>query len=84
MPIVRVKPGVVRVEPRKLNISERLYLPRIVAGMFLTLRHLLYNLFKISLVACSESHAASLGSKGLCNGLAQSLACPCHKHHFLL
>jgi len=47
MPIVRVKPGVVRVEPRKLNVAERLYLPRIIAGMFLTLRHLLHNLFNL-------------------------------------
>ena len=47
MPIVRVQPGVVRVEPRKLNVAERLYLPRILAGMFLTLRHLLHNLFNL-------------------------------------
>jgi hypothetical protein len=44
MPIERVKPGVVKVVPRRLNVAERLYLPKIIAGMFVTLRHLVYNL----------------------------------------
>jgi len=47
MPIERVQPGVVKVVPRELSIAERLYLPKVIAGMFLTLRHLLYNLFNL-------------------------------------
>src|SRR5258707_12919566 len=44
MPITRVSPGVVKVEPRRLSFMERIYLPQVVSGMFLTLRHLLHNL----------------------------------------
>ena len=44
MPITRVSPGVVRVEPNRLSLLERLYLPQVVAGMFVTLKHLLHNL----------------------------------------
>ena len=44
MPIERVKPGVVKVVPRKLSVAERLYIPKVVAGMLVTLRHLVHNL----------------------------------------
>jgi NADH-quinone oxidoreductase subunit I len=47
MPVVRVQPGVVRVEPRKLSFAERLYLPQVLAGMFVTIKHLLHNLFNL-------------------------------------
>jgi NADH-quinone oxidoreductase subunit I len=47
MPVVRVKPGVVKVEPRKLSVMERIYLPAVIGGMFVTLRHLLRNLFHL-------------------------------------
>ncbi|HJW92182.1 MAG TPA: NADH-quinone oxidoreductase subunit I, partial [Thermoanaerobaculia bacterium] len=44
MAITRVAPGVVKVEREPLSLSDRLYLPQIVKGMFITLRHLLKNL----------------------------------------
>ncbi len=44
MPITRVAPGVVKVERKKLSLMERVYLPEVVKGMFLTLGHLLHNL----------------------------------------
>src|SRR5258708_39519935 len=44
MRVARVSPGVVRVVPNRLSLLERLYLPQVVAGMFLTLKHLLHNL----------------------------------------
>jgi NADH-quinone oxidoreductase subunit I len=34
--------------PRKLTLSQRLYLPQILAGMGITIRHFLRNLFAIS------------------------------------
>ena len=40
--------GVVKVERRKLTIADRLYIPQVLAGMFVTLRHLLKNLFNYS------------------------------------
>jgi NADH-quinone oxidoreductase subunit I len=39
--------GVIKVLPRRMTISERIYLPQIVAGMLLTLGHLLRNLFNL-------------------------------------
>jgi NADH-quinone oxidoreductase subunit I len=45
MQLTRISPGVVKVEPPKLGVMERLYLPQIVAGMFITLGHLVKNLF---------------------------------------
>jgi NADH-quinone oxidoreductase subunit I len=47
MAITRVAPGVIKVERRTLTMSERIYLPQIIAGMFLTLGHLLKNLFNM-------------------------------------
>src|SRR5258708_30341257 len=44
MRVARVSPGVVRVVPNRLSLLERLYLPQVLAGMFLTLKHLLHNL----------------------------------------
>jgi len=44
MAITRIGPGVIKVEREKLSISDRLYIPQIVKGMFLTLGHLLKNL----------------------------------------
>ena len=43
----RVSEGVIRVERTKLTVSERAYLPEVVAGMFITLKHLLKNLFNM-------------------------------------
>ena len=39
--------GVVKVDRKPLNIRERAYLPAVIAGMFITLRHLLKNMFNI-------------------------------------
>ena len=47
MSITRVSPGVIRVERDQMSLSERAYLPQIVKGMFITLRHLLKNLFNM-------------------------------------
>jgi NADH-quinone oxidoreductase subunit I len=44
MPITRVQPGVVKVHAKKLTIAERLYLPQVILGMLVTLRHLLRNI----------------------------------------
>ena len=47
MAIERVSPGVVKVVPNKLSASERMYIPEVLKGMVLTLRHLLKNLFNM-------------------------------------
>ena len=47
MAITRIAPGVVKVERAPMSISDRLYLPQIIKGMFVTLRHLLKNLFNM-------------------------------------
>ena len=47
MAIERVSPGVVKVVPNKLSAAERLYIPQVLAGMVLTLRHLVKNLFNM-------------------------------------
>ncbi len=47
MPITRVSPGVVKVEAEPMTPVQRIYLWSIVTGMFVTLRHLLKNLFNI-------------------------------------
>jgi len=39
--------GVIRLEPPKMSLMERLYLPKIFGGMMVTLRHLLTNLFNM-------------------------------------
>jgi len=39
--------GVIKVEQKKLSLSERLYFPQIIAGMFVTLGHLLKNLLNM-------------------------------------
>ncbi len=44
MAITRVAPGIVRVERQPLTFSQRLYIPQILAGMMVTLGHLLKNL----------------------------------------
>ena len=44
MPITRVSPGVVSVEPEPMSLSQRTYLPQVLSGMFVTLRHLVKNL----------------------------------------
>ena len=38
--------GVVKVERQELRGSNRLYLPAVIGGMLITLKHLLKNLFK--------------------------------------
>ena len=44
MQVTRIQPGVVKVSPPKMTIGDRLYLPQVIKGMLLTLRHLLHNL----------------------------------------
>ena len=44
MRVSRVSPGVVRVSPPKMTVLDRLYIPQIVKGMFVTIGHLLHNL----------------------------------------
>ncbi|HUF17573.1 MAG TPA: NADH-quinone oxidoreductase subunit I [Thermoanaerobaculia bacterium] len=39
--------GVVKVSPPKMTLSERLYLPKVLAGMMVTLRHFVTNLFNM-------------------------------------
>ena len=39
--------GVIKVEPPKMTFSERMYLPKIVGGMIVTIRHLFKNLFNM-------------------------------------
>lgn len=39
--------GVIKVERKKLTVSDRLYIPQVLAGMVLTLGHLLKNLFNM-------------------------------------
>jgi NADH-quinone oxidoreductase subunit I len=45
--ITRVEPGVIKVERREMTVSERLYLPQVIAGMFVTIKHLFKNLFNM-------------------------------------
>lgn len=47
MNVTRVRPGVVRVERTPLTILDRLYLPAVIAGMMVTIGHLLHNLFNL-------------------------------------
>jgi NADH-quinone oxidoreductase subunit I len=44
MQVTRVQPGIVKVSPHKMSLGDRLYIPQIIKGMFVTLRHLLHNL----------------------------------------
>src|ERR1051326_4065563 len=39
--------GVLKLERKPLNVRERAYIPAVIAGMFITLRHLLKNMFNI-------------------------------------
>lgn len=39
--------GVIRLERPKLNAAEKTFLPQVIAGMFLTLRHLVRNFFNL-------------------------------------
>ncbi|HEV8435947.1 MAG TPA: NADH-quinone oxidoreductase subunit I, partial [Thermoanaerobaculia bacterium] len=39
--------GVVKVERKPLTVRERAYIPEVIAGMFITLRHLLKNMFNM-------------------------------------
>ena len=43
----RIAPGVVRVEAVPLTAAQRTYLPQILGGMMITLRHLVKNLFNM-------------------------------------
>jgi NADH-quinone oxidoreductase subunit I len=45
--ITRVSPGVIKVHRTKLSFAQRTYLPQVISGMFVTLRHLLKNLVNI-------------------------------------
>jgi NADH-quinone oxidoreductase subunit I len=47
METTRVAPGVVKVTNRELTFAEKTYLPQILSGMVITIRHLLKNLFAI-------------------------------------
>ena len=44
MQVSRIAPGVVKVSPPKMSLGDRLYIPQVLKGMFVTLRHLLHNL----------------------------------------
>jgi len=44
MQVSRVSPGVVKVSPPKMSIFDRLYVPQVLKGMFVTIGHLLHNL----------------------------------------
>lgn len=44
MQVTRVQPGIVKVSPHKMSLGDRLYIPQVIKGMFVTLRHLLHNL----------------------------------------
>src|SRR5258708_32327610 len=48
MHLTRVRPGVVKVERTPLTLLDRLYLPAVIGGMLVTIRHLLHNLFNLS------------------------------------
>ncbi|MBV9493377.1 MAG: NADH-quinone oxidoreductase subunit I, partial [Acidobacteria bacterium] len=39
--------GIVKLERKPLTLRERIYLPAVLSGMFITIRHLLKNLFNI-------------------------------------
>ena len=39
--------GVIKIKRRKLSLMERLFLPEVIRGMFVTLGHLLKNLVNI-------------------------------------
>ena len=39
--------GVIKVEAKKLTFSERLYVPQVLAGMMLTMKHLVGNLLNM-------------------------------------
>ncbi|HXG58965.1 MAG TPA: NADH-quinone oxidoreductase subunit I [Thermoanaerobaculia bacterium] len=47
MSVTRVSPGVVKVERPKLTLPHRTYLPQILSGMVVTIRHLIRNLFNL-------------------------------------
>jgi NADH-quinone oxidoreductase subunit I len=47
MAITRIAPGVVRVERGTLTFGQRLYLPAVISGMFVTLGHLVKNFFNL-------------------------------------
>src|SRR3954453_6683155 len=47
MNVTRVSPGVVRVERTPLTVLDRLYLPQVIAGMMVTIGHLMRNLFNL-------------------------------------
>src|SRR6476659_1981176 len=47
MNVTRVRPGVVRVERTPLTVLDRLYLPQVIAGMMVTIGHLMKNLFNM-------------------------------------
>ncbi len=44
MQVTQIKPGVVKVSPPKMSIFDRLYIPQVIKGMFVTIGHLLHNL----------------------------------------
>ena len=44
MQVARIAPGVVKVSPPRMSLGDRLYLPQVLKGMFVTIRHLLHNL----------------------------------------
>ena len=44
MQVTRIQPGIVKVSPHKMSLGDRLYIPQVIKGMFVTLRHLLHNL----------------------------------------
>src|SRR3954465_5485885 len=47
MNVTRVRPGIVRVERTPLTVLDRLYLPQVIAGMMVTIGHLMKNLFNM-------------------------------------
>jgi len=44
MQVTRIAAGVVKVSPPRMSVLDRLYLPQVIKGMFVTIRHLLHNL----------------------------------------
>ena len=49
--------GIIKVAQRKLTLMERLYIPQVIAGMFVTLKHMgknLFNMRKLPLISYPE------------------------------
>jgi len=47
MQVTKVSPGVVKVTGAHMGVLERLYIPQVLAGMVVTMKHLVKNLFNL-------------------------------------